>query len=174
MADQILFKSPVSQRYLDVLAAQTTRYMYMPIVWTRDEVARTLAYPINTVAVEFIGYREDAPIMDGAFIHSLREQGIQCMVSALTLGNPVMDGAGWSEDCRRAGSRMADALLGDNILLAGGHDDDASVLGNPDEGWGWLVRRGFNILQTDWALHLHTYLQRTDYAVTPWTYSSFA
>ncbi|MPN43464.1 hypothetical protein SDC9_191024 [bioreactor metagenome] len=32
-----------------------------------------------------------------------------------------------------------------------GHTDDVSVTGNPAAGWGWLVERGFDIIQTDWV-----------------------
>lgn len=167
MADQIIFKSPPEHKYIDKMAAQKQPYMYMPIIWHRDELNYVLNSPVNMVAVEFIGYREDAGIMQPEFVHSLREKGIHCLISALTLGNPVLNQDAFMEKCRKSGSRMADALVNGNIYLAGGHDDDTSVLGAPDLGWGWLVNRGFNILQTDWTLHLADYLKKSKYGTIP-------
>ena len=42
--------------------------------------------------------------------------------------------------------------------LAGGHSDDASLTGDPDAGWGWLMDRGFDIIQTDWPGMLRQYM----------------
>jgi glycerophosphoryl diester phosphodiesterase len=44
-------------------------------------------------------------------------------------------------------------------VLAAGHSDDRSMLGDPAGGWGWLVDRGFDILQTDWTLQARLYLE---------------
>ena len=44
-----------------------------------------------------------------------------------------------------------------NLQAEGGHDDDTSVLGHPEQGWGWLMDRGFDIIQTDWARELSLY-----------------
>ena len=41
--------------------------------------------------------------------------------------------------------------------------DDTSILGDPDKGWGWLVERGFNAIQTDWTLALNLYLHEKGY-----------
>ena len=43
--------------------------------------------------------------------------------------------------------------------LSGGHTDDVSVTEDPDKGWGWVVEKGFDIIQTDWTLALRQYLQ---------------
>ena len=43
--------------------------------------------------------------------------------------------------------------------IAAGHSDDTSLLGHPELGWGWLVDRGFDIIQTDWAMMMIKYLK---------------
>ena len=43
--------------------------------------------------------------------------------------------------------------------LSGGHTDDAAVTGDPDYGWGWIVDKGFDIIQTDWVMPLKMYLK---------------
>ena len=33
-----------------------------------------------------------------------------------------------------------------------------AITGDPEFGWGWLVDKGFDILQTDWPLQLRLFL----------------
>lgn len=45
--------------------------------------------------------------------------------------------------------------------LNGGHDDDRAVEENkPDETWGWLLKKGANIIQTDRPRELLNYLKQ--------------
>ena len=46
-----------------------------------------------------------------------------------------------------------------NDVIAGGHNDDISAAGNPDDGWGWLIDRGYDIIQTDWTMMLKAYMR---------------
>lgn len=44
--------------------------------------------------------------------------------------------------------------------LNGGHDDDLAVeQGNPEASWGWLIKKGASILQTDRPLEMQQYLR---------------
>lgn len=161
--EQIILKSAPEPAHLQLLAEQAADIPFMPIIWTPEELEGCDGYKLNLVAVEFIGHREDAAIMQEAFVQGVRGRGLHCLISTLTLGNPVYRP---EEECRRwraSGSRMADSLVNRNIYLAGGHDDDTAILGNPDKGWGWLVERGFNILQTDWTLMMADYLVKAGY-----------
>lgn len=163
MASQILFKSPPEKRYLQQMADQSEPFLYMPVVWYPEEVALVERYDLNMVAVEIIGYREEAPIMGAGYLQELKEKGLVRLISSLTLANPLAD---VEEEFRKWGqSRMKDAVLDRNILLSGGHDDDTSILGDPDKGWGWLVERGFNAIQTDWTLALNLYLREKGYNI---------
>ena len=47
-----------------------------------------------------------------------------------------------------------------HAVLTAGHTDDIAVSADPHYGWGWLINRGFNIIQTDWPLALSNYLGR--------------
>ena len=38
--------------------------------------------------------------------------------------------------------------------LVAGHNDDCAITGDPEGSWGWLVERGYDILQTDWPLSM--------------------
>ena len=43
-------------------------------------------------------------------------------------------------------------------VIAGTHTDDRAVIGYEDDTWGWLIDRGFDVIQTDWPLALRCYL----------------
>ncbi len=45
-------------------------------------------------------------------------------------------------------------------VLSGGHNDDISIMGHEKEGWGWLMERGYDIIQTDWTLPLYLYMNK--------------
>ena len=45
----------------------------------------------------------------------------------------------------------------DRIRLFGGLDDDAALLDDPDKSWGEVLRKGGDILQTDWPWQLAKY-----------------
>lgn len=151
MADQIIFKSAPKREYLELLEEQEIPFMYMPIIWYPEELDEIDTSKINMVAVEFIGHSEDAEIMQREFISGLKEKNIHCMISALTLGNPVYQPEKW---IKRGIKNVVDG----NIYLAAGHDDDVSILDSPDKGWGWLIDVGFDIIQTDWTRELSLYL----------------
>ena len=41
-----------------------------------------------------------------------------------------------------------------------GHDDRASLMGSPDDGWGWLVANGFTILETNFPREMKLWLEK--------------
>ncbi|HCA10019.1 glycerophosphodiester phosphodiesterase family protein [Chryseobacterium sp.] len=57
--------------------------------------------------------------------------------------------------------RDAHAMIWINALwpeLCAGHDDDKAI-DNPDENWGWMIRKGAHIIQTDRPQELIRYLK---------------
>lgn len=42
--------------------------------------------------------------------------------------------------------------------MCAGHGDNVSITSGPDKGWGWLVEKGYDIIQTDWPSILKDYL----------------
>ncbi|KMQ59589.1 glycerophosphodiester phosphodiesterase [Chryseobacterium angstadtii] len=57
--------------------------------------------------------------------------------------------------------RESHAMIWINALwpeLCAGHDDDKAI-DHPDENWGWMIRKGANIIQTDRPKELIEYLK---------------
>ena len=76
--------------------------------------------------------REDAPLPGEAYAEWMRKHGLIRWVNAIVYDH--------------------------RAVLAAGHNDDISAPGRMDEGWGWLLDHGFNIIQTDWPMMLRHYI----------------
>ena len=49
-------------------------------------------------------------------------------------------------------------IYDENDIINGYHSDDVSVADSPDKGWGWLIDKNVDFIQTDWLLALKCYL----------------
>ena len=49
------------------------------------------------------------------------------------------------------------------IIHSAGHTDDVSVMGHPENGWGYLADLGYDMIQTDWVHACIDYLSRNGY-----------
>ena len=45
-------------------------------------------------------------------------------------------------------------------VLAAGHNDDVSLIKDPELGWGYLARKGFDLIQTDFVMACNLYLSQ--------------
>jgi glycerophosphoryl diester phosphodiesterase len=81
-----------------------------------------------------------------------------------------------NDDCEVCSDEYIEKLHNDNLIvwanaivynykdvISSDHTDDVSVLGNPDYGWGWLAKKNFDIIQTDWLTQCDAYLKENGY-----------
>ena len=132
MKDQIILKSTVHKKFLSPL--KETGINYMPIVCNTDEVDAVLEHGLCPKFFEIIFASDASPLVSDAFIESMHKRSVNLWVNSITLDNKT--------------------------VLAGGHDDNTSLLKNPSDGWGWLIAKKFDIIQTDWVLLLKQYMQQ--------------
>ncbi|KXP13215.1 hypothetical protein AXK57_03015 [Tsukamurella pulmonis] len=121
----VLLKSPPEPGLLAQLAAHPVHYPFLAIVRDPDEIERVRAVRgINLVGVELVAGRPDHPFVSGGVIDALRRDGLLAAVNTINLeeGEPLL--CGW--------------------------DDETSILGDPDAGWGRALATGAAIVQTDW------------------------
>ena len=140
MEDQVIFKTPAAPKYAKMFADLDMPYLYMPMIEHAEDVSPFLNPEINVVAVE-IKFQTDADALaqpqSHAFFHN---NNIYVWGNALKLG----------------------AKHGN---LAGGHDDIKAMMGDPDYGWDYYVKKGFDIVQTDYVSSLVGYYQSKGYRV---------
>lgn len=136
MTDQVLVKSPLDRGIYDFLESYAPELPYMVVVIEdATEVHRELlSRNINYMGQELIFATEDNPICSPEYLDMLRKDNILSWANAIV--------------CNYRG------------VFAAGHSDDTAVGGDMDNSWGWLVRRGFDCIQTDWMLMLKMYLEK--------------
>jgi len=106
----------------------------LPIIANEDRSTDApYAQGVKFAGVEALFATEDAPIASDSYIEKQHRLGRKLWV------NPI--------------------VYDRTSILTAGHSDDAAVAGNPGFGWGWLVDKGFDILQTDWTAQLIRYLR---------------
>lgn len=108
--------------------------MFLPIVRTPEQIELVNRYHINTIGAEVIFETDDHLFASDEFIGKMHGAGKLLWVNALTLN--------------------------DTTRLSGGHDDNTAILKSMEEGWGWLLDKKFDMIQTDWPLLLRNYIDQ--------------
>lgn len=134
MNEQIILKSYPGKKELNLLEAVASEMMYIPIVSKLEQLKTIENYHINIIGAEVIFESDNHIFASDEFIERMHRLNKFLWVNAITLN--------------------------DNIKLSGNHDDDISIRYSMDEGWGWLIEKKYDIIQTDWPLLLKTYIEK--------------
>lgn len=129
MLRQALIKAPLREKaVLEQLNEHPTKYMFMPICYSLADVKAALAYDgLNMVGVELIAPTPESELFQDEAIAWIHDRGLFCWVNALVITDLEPDEA-----------------------LYGGLDDDISIKQDPDAGWGRLMDKHIDVIQTDW------------------------
>ena len=134
MEEQVLVKTGPREDVLDWMEQNAPDINYMAILREKDEftpIARRRK--INYVGVEALFATEDVPIASPEYVRSMNRQGMLVWINTIVYNYKA--------------------------VLAAGHSDDTAVSGDPDTGWGWLLKQGYNIIQTDFPQMLRQYME---------------
>lgn len=135
MDEQLILKAKPHKNYLSQLTAFAPNIPFMPICIDPNDLIAAEEFPVNLAAVEPIFENESSPLLAPDFIRYCKGQGYALWANAITLG--------------------------DHVTLTAGHDDNNAILHGPDAHWGWLVDKGFDLIQTDWPALLARHLEGT-------------
>lgn len=131
---QVIVKTDTTEKYLKQVAQHAPDFMFMPIVSKKDEVTdRLVAGGINCIGAEVIFRLESDEVCSDEYIKSMHEKGRIVWVNSIVYNY--------------------------RSVLSAGHTDNISVTGEKDRGWGWLIDKKFDIIQTDWCLMLKNYIE---------------
>ncbi len=132
IAEQVLVKSWPGDGVVQLMEEVAPDINFMILQRGRDEWSDYLkTRPINYVGVEALFDREDSEFASREYVQKMNEKGLIVWVNSIVYDYKA--------------------------VLTAGHNDDVSIVGRPDEGWGWLMERGYNLIQTDWPLSLRLY-----------------
>ncbi len=131
---QALLKAPAKKEILDKYEKEPTKFMFMAIVKTLEDIQLVLSYEnINVVGFELIAKSEEDALWQDGLIEELHSKGYFVWFNSITL-----------------------SCLERHILCAG-YDDERSLKEGFEKGWGVLVRKHTDIIQTDWPALLSKY-----------------
>lgn len=135
MMDQILVKSKPSEDVTRTLEALAPDVSYMLIIKDKDDYTDAiLKRNVNYIGAEVLFATEDCEVASREYIDRMHDKNLIVWVNSIVYNY--------------------------RDVLAAGHNDDISVPGRMDEGWGWLLDRGFDMIQTDWPMMLKAYMER--------------
>ena len=134
MSDQILLKSDPSDASLKLVETYASTVNYMPVYMEKDTASEKIEkMNINYVGAELVFESENSAIAQDSYLEMMHRKGKFLWANSLVYSS--------------------------RVKLSAGHNDDISVTGHPDKGWGWLADKGFDIIQTDWTHHCVSYLK---------------
>ncbi len=135
MQDQIIVKTEPKKELFDLIEEYASDIQYLPIIWNSDCHEELLRRRIRYVGAEVLFTTEESPLSQEAYVEMMHKAGKLVWVNSIVY------------DYR--------------AVLAAHHSDDTAMRGDPEKGWGWLVDRGYDIIQTDWTRELDLYLRET-------------
>lgn len=132
VVDQILLKGPLTQEVITFLQNSLTKYMFMPKVATLQELDNILTLEdINVVGVEIKAVDTNSDFFQEENIRKIKEHQLFVWINALTMD--------------------------DSKKLFAGYDDNKSILEDEEKGWGVILNKGADVIQTDWPSLLANY-----------------
>lgn len=133
--NQVIVKTGVDKEALEKVKKFAPDFMFMPLVWHKDEVTDLLKEQgINQIGVEILFSSEDDEVISDEYIKKMHDKGL------LVWANSI--------------------IYNEADVISAHHTDDISLADNPDKGWGWLIDKKVDFIQTDWLLMLKNYIDK--------------
>lgn len=137
MADQIIVKSRPSEAVFTVLKELAPELPYLAVVNDTHPLHEQLMKSgINYIGVEVLFDSDDAEVASCEFIERIHQDKKLLWVNSI--------------------------IYDYRTQLTAGHSDDTALCQDMDLGWGWLAKRGFDFIQTDWTGMLIDYLEKNN------------
>lgn len=131
---QVIVKAHVDEKALEAVTKYAPDFMFMPLIWHKDTVTDMLIKNgVNVIGAELLFSSEDDACVSDEYIKEMHDK---CL---LLWGNSI--------------------IYNEKDVISAHHTDDISLYDNPDKGWGWLIDKGFDFIQTDWLLMLKDYIK---------------
>ena len=130
---QVIVKTGTDMPTLNKVKEFAPDFMFVPLVWHKDEISQTLLdMGINLIGTEVLFNNESDDCISDEYIKKMHDKGL------LVWANSI--------------------IYNERDVISAGHTDDISLSTDPDLGWGWLLNKGVDFIQTDWLLMLKNYV----------------
>ena len=134
VSDQVIVKTYTDEESLAAVKKYASDFMFMPMVRAKDEVTeRLISQGVNVIGAEILFSSESDAVIGDAYIDEMHKKGLLLWANAI-----VYDEA---------------------AVISAYHTDDVSLCDSPDKGWGWLIDKKVDFIQTDWLAPLKSYME---------------
>lgn len=132
---QVIVKTNTDEKSLAAVKQYAPDFMFMPMVKAKDTVTeKLLADGVNVIGTEILFSKEEDEVISDEYIAKMHEKGLLIWANSI--------------------------VYNETAVISAHHTDDISLTDDPDKGWGWLINKNVDFIQTDWLLALKTYLDR--------------
>lgn len=133
--DQVIVKTPVDEKCLAAVRKYASDFMFMPLIDGKDEVTEGLiAEGVNVIGAEVLFETENDDCISGSYISAMHEKGLLIWVNSI--------------------------VYNEKAVISAHRTDDISLTDSPDRGWGWIIDKQADFIQTDWLLALKEYIRQ--------------
>ena len=133
--NQVIVKTWVDDKALEAVTKYAPDFMFMPLIWGKDTVTdKLLKNGVNVIGAELLFSNENEECVSEEYINAMHEKGL------LLWGNSI--------------------VYNEADVISAYHTDDISLTDDPSKGWGWLIDKGFDFIQTDWLLMVKDYIAK--------------
>lgn len=130
---QVIVKTPVQEEVLEQVEKYASDLMFCGIAWHKDTISeQLLKRNIHFIGMEVLFDQDSDEIISDEYIQWMHDHKL------LVWANSI--------------------VYNEAEVISAGHTDDISLTESPDLGWGWLVDKKVDFIQTDWLLSLRAYL----------------
>jgi glycerophosphoryl diester phosphodiesterase len=132
--NQVIVKTGVDKETLEKVKKYAPDFMFMPMVREKDDITDYLQEQgINQIGTEVLFNDDTQECISDEYIAKMHDRGLLIWANAI--------------------------IYNEKDIINGYHSDDISVGENPDKGWGWLIDKKVDFIQTDWLLMLKNYIE---------------
>ncbi len=130
---QVIVKTYTDEKSLNEVREFAPDFMFVPMVRKNDETTDwLLENGINVIGAEILFDSEDDDVISDEYIKAMHDKGLLLWANSI--------------------------VYNEKDVISAYHTDDISLYDSPDKGWGWLVDKKVDFIQTDWLLALKRYL----------------
>ncbi len=130
---QVIVKTYTDEKSLNEVREYASDFMFVPMVRAKDNVTdKLIERGVNVIGTEILFDKESDDVISDEYIASMHEKGLLIWANSI--------------------------VYNEKDVISAYHTDDISLTVSPDKGWGWLVDKKVDFIQTDWLLMLKTYL----------------
>lgn len=131
---QVIVKTYDDEESLALVEKYASDLMFVPMIRKTDTITeKLLKRKINLVGVEVLFDDEKDEVISDEYIQKMHDKGILIWANGI--------------------------VYNEKTVISAYHTDDISLTTDPERGWGWLLDKKIDFLQTDWLLAVKAYLK---------------